>query len=84
MGDRGRGREEGRRPVPRAREGELLLALDGKLAGKTHRLIAIDLYGARRVAEEWAAGGPVRSLVRRRIKRSMHVMDGGYRKLVTG
>ena len=38
----------------------------------------------RRVAEEWAAGGPVRSLVRRRIKRSMHVMGGGYRKLVTG
>ena len=24
----------------------LLLALDGKLAGKTHRLIVIDLYGA--------------------------------------
>ena len=45
---------------------------------------AIDLYGASRVAEEWAAGGPVRSLVGRRIKRSMHVMDGGYRKLVTG
>ena len=38
VGDHGRGREEGRRPVPRAREGELLLALDGKLAGKTHRL----------------------------------------------
>ena len=78
------GGRKGGGPVPRAREGELLLALDGKLAGKTHRLIAIDLYGARRVAEEWAAAGPVRSLVRRRIKRSMHVMDGGYRKLVTG
>ena len=33
-------------PLARARVRGLLLALGGKLAGKTHRLIAIDLYGA--------------------------------------
>ena len=33
-------------PLALARVRDLLLALDGKLTGKTHRLTAIDLYGA--------------------------------------
>ena len=33
-------------PLAPAHVRDLLLALDGKPAGKTHRLIAINLYGA--------------------------------------
>ena len=62
----------------------MLRALDGKLAGKSHRVIAIELYGASVVAAEWADWGPVRSRVQRRIRRSRQLMNGGYRKLVTG
>ncbi len=36
-----------------------MLALDGKLAGKTHRLIAIDRYGACLVS--WSCAGGLQS-----------------------
>lgn len=65
-------------------EGELLLALDGHLAGKSHRLIAIDLYGAARVAAEWHEDSAIRSLVRSRVDKSRRLMNGGYRDLATG
>ena len=65
-------------------EGELLLALDGHLAGKSHRVIAIDLFGAARVAAEWHEDSAIRSRVRSRIEKSCCLMNGGYRNLATG
>ena len=62
-------------------DAELLLALDGALAGKTHRRIAIDLYGAAEVDANWYEDGSLRSRVRRRIDRSRRLMNGGYRDL---
>ena len=62
----------------------MLLALDGKLAGKSTRLIAIDFYGAARVEADWHTDGALRALVRRRIKKSLTLMNGGYRDLVAG
>ena len=41
-------------PLTLVRARNFLLALDGKLAGKTHRLIAIDLYGTCPVLWGWA------------------------------
>ena len=63
---------------------ELLLALDGRLAGRSHRLIAIDLYGKRAVAKEGCSDGPMRARVRWRVRRSLELMNGGYRALVRG
>ena len=63
---------------------QLLLALDGWLKRKTYREIGIDIYDAGRIAAEWSSGGALQSRVRRRVKRSRQLMEGGYRKLVTG
>ncbi|MFQ5534959.1 MAG: DNA -binding domain-containing protein [Sphingomonadales bacterium] len=52
------------------------------LAKKSHRQIAIDLFGPDEVKAEWYDGGRIRSLVRRRIEKSKHLMNGGYRDLV--
>ena len=46
-------------PLALARVRDLLLALDGKLAGKTRRLMAIDLYGACLVL--WGCAGGLQS-----------------------
>ena len=61
---------------------ELLAALDGHLAGKSPREIAGDLRDAATVAAEWHTDGGLRSLVRRRIVRSVDLMKGGYRELL--
>ena len=58
------------------------MALEGHLAGKTPREIARELRDAATVAAEWHADGGLRSLVRRRIGRSVELMNGGYRELV--
>ena len=50
---------------------ELLLALDGKLGGKTLRLIAVDLFGEARVAENWDPDGTLRAKVRWRVQKSL-------------
>jgi len=70
-----------RRGVP---DEELLLALDGHLAGKPPRLVAIDLRGATTVEGDWHPDGALRALVRRRIDKSVELMELGYRDLVTG
>lgn len=57
------------------------MTLDGALAGKSHRLIAIDLYGAVRVEADWYADGALRALVRRRVEKSLELMNGGYRDI---
>jgi len=60
----------------------LLLALDGVTAGKSHRDIAVDLFGAEAVQAQWDAGSWVRSRVRRRIRKALDLMNGGYRELL--
>ena len=62
----------------------MILALDGHLAGDSHRVIAIDLYGAASVAAEWHEDSAIRSRVRSRVDKSRRLMNGGYRDLATG
>ena len=76
-----------RGPGPDARhpeDRELLTVLDARLAGKSWRETAVDLYGAQRVAAEWHTESWMRSLVRRRDKKARFLMEGGYRDLVAG
>ena len=47
-------------------------------------MIAVDLYGEARVAEEWSSDGPMRGRVRWRVKQALKLMNGGYRALVAG
>ncbi len=61
---------------------ELLAALDGHLAGKKAHEIARDLRDAATVAAEWHTDGWLRSLVNRRIRRAVFLMQGGYLRLV--
>ena len=58
--------------------------LDARLAGMSLRLIAVDLYGEARVAEEWSSDGSMRGRVRWRVKQALRLMNGGYRVLVAG
>ena len=58
--------------------------LDGRLAGRSLREIAIDLYGERRVAEDWTRNGSMKAAVRWRVKRALWLMNGGYRILIAG
>lgn len=44
----------------------------------------MDIYGAKRIRAEWSPGGALQSRVRRRVKRSRELMEGGYRKLAGG
>ena len=60
------------------------MALDGRLAGKSLRQIAVDLYGAARVAEEWRSDSSMRGRVRWRVKQALKLMNGGYRDLIAG
>ena len=60
------------------------MALDGRLGGRSLRLIAIDLYGETRVAEEWAPDSAMRGRVRWRVKKAFEIMNGGYRALAAG
>lgn len=61
----------------------VLQALDGHLAGASHRDIAVTLLGSRRVADAWA--DPRRNLsdqVRRAVSRGRFLMKRGYLDLV--
>ena len=62
---------------------ELLIALDGWLAAKSQRLIAVDLYGEARVEREWCRSGWMRARVRYRVEQSVVLMNG-YRVLLSG
>ena len=63
---------------------ELLTVLDGRLAGKSWRETAVDLYGADAVAAEWHADGWMRARVRRRGEKARMLMESGYRDLAAG
>lgn len=58
---------------------ELLAVLDARLAGRSLRLIAIDLLGEARVEEEWSPNGWMRARVRRRVKTALALMEAGRR-----
>ena len=54
----------------RHRDRELLIALDGNDAGKSMREIAVDVYGAERVAAEWTPDGVLRAQRRRLLRKA--------------
>ena len=75
------------RPPRRTRERtdrELLTVLDGRLAGKSWRETAVDLYGAHSVARQWHSDGWMRARVRRRGRTARALMEFGYRALAAG
>jgi hypothetical protein len=57
----------------------VLIALDGHLAGVSHREIAVAMFGAARVARDWSDPREhMRDTVRRAISRGLVLMNGGY------
>ena len=73
------------RPRGRSKsDGVLLSVLDMWLARKSWRQIAVQLYGAKRVAEGWSTESPMRSRVRRLGKKARFLMESGYRDLAAG
>ncbi len=58
--------------------------LDARLAGKSLRMIAIELHGAAKVAAKWSPDGALRAQVRWRVRTALALMHGGYRELVAG
>ena len=63
---------------------ELLTVLDGRLAGKSWRETAVELYGAQRVAAVWNTESWMHSRVRQRGKKARILMRGGRRYRVAG
>lgn len=62
------------------RAARVLLALDGHLAGVSHREIATALVGEARVDRDWSDPGEhLRDTVRRAVARGLALMEGGYR-----
>ena len=60
-----------------------LQALDGVLAGASHREIAMAVFGTQRVTEGWHADSELRAQTRHLIRRGKAFMNGDYRNLVT-
>ncbi|WP_334538087.1 DUF2285 domain-containing protein [Bradyrhizobium sp. AZCC 2230] len=60
-----------------------LIALDGALAGKTYRQIAIAIFGEKHVAEEWNGMSQfLKDRTRRLVAKGRELMQGGYRDLL--
>ncbi len=55
-----------------------LQALDGHLAGATHREIAVALFGEERVAREWNADSHLRGKIRHMVDRSCNLMKKDF------
>ncbi len=61
----------------------VLQALDGALAGASHREIAIVLFGHARVTADWNDPSEnLRDSVRRAVRRGRMLMNGGYREFL--
>ena len=58
----------------------MLLALEGDAEGRTLRDIAVDFWGAERVAAEYHPDGWMRSLVKRRLRKANDIL-GQYRRM---
>ena len=56
--------------------------LDGFGTKKSHRDIAVDIWGPKRVAAEWNADSWMRSQIRRWVPKAQALADGGWRDLV--
>ncbi|MFQ3455124.1 DUF2285 domain-containing protein [Bradyrhizobium sp. UFLA01-814] len=57
-----------------------LIALDESLDGKTYRQVAITIFGAKMVAEEWLGASQfLKDRTRRLVAKGKELMDGGYR-----
>jgi len=62
---------------------DYLVALDGRLAGKSYRDIAEVLYGSERVGAYWTDDTRgLKSKVRRAVECGLALMNGGYRDLL--
>lgn len=62
----------------------VLRALDGSLAGLSHREIAMALHGEERVDADWTdPGNHLRDQVRRAVRRGRVLMHGGYRAFLS-
>ena len=62
---------------------DYLVALDGRLAGRSYRDIAEVLYGSERVGEYWTDDTRgLKSKVRRAVESGLALMNGGYRDLL--
>jgi hypothetical protein len=62
---------------------QALIALDESLKGKTYRQIAITIFGAKVVAEEWWGGSQfLKDRTRRLVAKGKELMEGGYRDLL--
>lgn len=59
-----------------------LQALDGILAGASHREVAQAIFGVRRVAEGWHPDGELRAQTRHCIHRAHAFMGRDYRRLI--
>ncbi len=60
-----------------------LIALDGRLAGRSYREIAEVLYGSDRIGACWTDDSRgYKSKVRRAVERGLALMNGGYRDLL--
>ena len=60
---------------------ELLPAFDAARAGLPLREIAASLYGADRVATEWACDSPMRARTRRLVNKARTLAEQGNREL---
>lgn len=61
----------------------VVTALDGWLAGKPHKEIAITLFGHARIEEDWHNPNEhLRDRVRRAIRSGRTMMEGGYLRLL--
>jgi hypothetical protein len=59
---------------------DAFITFDGRRAGASHREIAILIYGARTVAEDWDAG--LRERMQRHYNRGAAFSAGGYRRFL--
>ena len=59
-----------------------LQALDGVLAGASHRELGAVFFGAAAIAKHWYDGSDLRAQVRRFVRRGRVLMLGGYRRLL--
>lgn len=63
----------------------MLQALDGVLAGGTHRDIAMAIFGSGAVRAEWrGASDHLRLKVQRLVREARRLADGGYRDILKG
>ena len=56
----------------------MIQALDGRMAGASHRDIAAAVFGGHLVRRSWSADGELRAQIRYLVRRSSELASGGY------